>query len=557
MTRAASAAALAWALTAHAVPALADAGTNDRRTFPSVPSWPPQNSDIRNGTADFKNRVDGLGGKFGQQINAMDFGADPTAARDSCAAITAAMNAVPACPSGHGASVNFPAGTYITSCWPEVTDKLIAIVGASNGPTQITFTSATNAGLKFTYNTTALAPQIRDISLVTVPSQSSNACITIKRPSSVNSGSMLGPLISHVNCSGVGASHWADGIVCTYCNFLTANRLQIVGANASGATVGATNMNRGIFLDSSIDANIYDSHIYFAKKGVSLDHDSEGLKLTSYSMVMVDWGVYAESNWSAPGLVIADGHINSTIGGIHIHGGGPAGVSTEAQIHDNLIYRWLGSNANPWIAFDCANGAIINGTPLGCTDHQFHHNNVIGFHGQGPAGPSYCFNLGSRTAQIQIQGNRCRQVDYFLNWGSSTAPTIDVSGNAALGLGAGWFSGANPNAVVHHNVPVVAGPNDVAVITMGLNATRWNLGGHNATTFITNASTATSVTDGFGGWPGLTVTIRCGDTNTTIASATGPSKFALAGGVAYTCPRADATISFTYSDQWREIGRAN
>lgn len=536
--------------TLFALPSAADSFVNRQKAFQGIPDKFPWQLNT-DGTWTTRSVF--------FDINPVTLGADPSGQTDSCEGITKALNAVPSGLSGLGGSVKFPQGTYVTSCWPTVTDKAISLAGSGNGPTQITFTSPSDAGLKFVYNATGLAPQIRDIALITVPSQTSNACITITRPAAIAAGSMPGPEIDNVNCSGIGTSYWADGVVCTYCNFLTVRRMHIVGLNTSGgSTVGTNNMNRGIYLDNSIDANISDLHIYFAKKGVSVDHDSEGLKLTSYSMVMVDWGVWAEDTWSAPGIVVAEGHINSTKGGIRIHGGGPAGVSTEAQIHDNLIYRWLLSTANPWVAFDCADGAVIAGTALGCTDHQFHHNNVIGFYGQGPTNPSLCFRLSPGTAQVQIQGNRCRQTSYFLDWGGSTASTIDVSGNAALGLGVGWFTGTpNPSATVHDNVPVIAGPNDLAAITVGLNATQWTLGGQNTTTFFTNASAATSVTDGFGGRPGLSLTVRCNDTNTTIVNGAGPAKFSLSGGSNFVCPRNGATISFTYSDQWREIGRTN
>ena len=487
------------------------------------------------------------------------YGADPTGATDSCFAITSALAKVPTGASGLGGVVYFPQGTYVTSCWPTVTDKAIGIAGAANGPTQITFTSATNAGLKFDYPTTALVPQIKDISLITVPAQTSNPCISITRPPAAKTATSPGPLISNVNCAGVGTTYWQDGIVCSYCTFLTVARTHIIGGNVPGATVGTNNMNRGIYLNNSIDAKVYDLHVYFAKKGISVDTDSEGLKLDFSSFVMTDWGVYTEPTWTGPSLVVMNSHFNVTKGGIHIDGGTSTGQTSQGQIHDNLIYRWTAAAAEPWTGIECLNGVTFAGpTTYGCKDHVFHGNNIMAFKGFGGiTGSANCFKLGSLAVNIAIHDNTCRDADYFLDAGSSTSPTITVYNNHGIGTGnVSWQRNQNPYAIWRNNDPAAFGTSDVVAITQGLNATNWGLGGANVTAFITNSSNPTTVTDAIGGWPGLVVNVRCNDTNTTISNGSGGTKFALSGGTPYVCPRVGATITFMYSDQWREIGRA-
>ncbi len=495
-----------------------------------------------------------IASRLGETISVRDYGADPTGVTDSCTAITNAFNAVPAGLSGLGASVYFPNGTYVTTCAPTIADKLVAIVGDGVGMSQITFTSNTAgaAGLSFTYSTpvATLVPQVRNISLVTTVNQTNgNACIKIVRPVAAASIANPGPFVGNIYCGGTGSTYWADGINCLYCNFLSVQKAQIVGAGAGGATVG-TNMARGIFLDQSIDVNVYDTHIYFAQKGISLDRASEGMKLDFSSFVMNDWGVYTESTWQAPSLVVANSHFNVTKGGIHIEGGATATPNSQGQIHDNLIYRWLEATTSPWVGVECANG-----TTSPCSDHRISGNNVIAFQGGGPTGTANCFSVGSNSTYLQIQDNKCRQADYFLAWNSATAATISVNGNSAQTLGTGWFNGANPNATVYGNNPVLAGPSDTAANAVGNNNTAWNLSGVNARVFLTNATAPTTVTDGNGGWPGLTVTIQCNDGLTTIANGTGNTKFALAGGGSFRCTRLGETISFVYSDQWHETGR--
>lgn len=496
--------------------------------------------------------------KMADIISVTDFGADPTATNDSCAAFTNAVNALPAGLSGFGSMLYFPKGVYTTTCFPTIADKAISVVGAGSDGSAIIFTSPTAgaAGLRFTYSTpvATLVPQVRDISLVTSVNQTNgNACISITRPSIAGTVANPGPFISNVYCGGTGTTYWADGITCSWCTFLSVQKTQIVGAGAGGATVG-TNMSRGIFLDNSTDVNVYDSHFYFANKGISLNHDSEGLKLDFSSFVMTDWGVYAESNWTGPSLVIANSHFNVTTGGIHIEGGSATGGPTsQGQIHDNLIYRWLNATANPWSGIECRNGTFY-----GCKDHNFHDNNIIAFKGGGPTGVANCFRLGSSAVNIAIHDNTCRDSDYFIDMGSSTSPTITIYNNHGIGSGnTAWQQNQNPSAIWRTNDPATFGSSDTVAITQGLNATLWNLAGAPATNFLTNASGATTVTDGGLGWPGLIVSVRCADTNTTLQNASGNTKFALASGTNYTCPRVGATISFQYSDQWREIGRAN
>lgn len=498
----------------------------------------------------------------GDVLNAVNYGADPTAAADSCAALTNTVADAPTGLSGYGATIYLPKGVYRSSCAISVADKAVAITGAGSGETQIIFTStvAGSAGVSISYSraTATLAPQIRDIGFVTAANQTNgNACISIVRPAEAKTVVSPGPFIGNVYCGGTGNTYWADGVKCTFCTFLSMQKVQIAGAGTVGATTG-TNMSRGVFLDSSTDANIYDTHIYYANKGISLANDSEGLRLDFSSFVMTDWGVYTEPTWTGPSLVIANSHFNVTTGGIHIDGGSSGGQTSQGQIHDNLIYRWTGATANPWSGIECLNGVTFGSTTYGCKDHNFHDNNIIAFKGV-PTGTANCFRLGSNAVNIAIHDNTCRDADYFIDMGSSTSPTITVYNNHGIGTAnTAWQRNQNPHAIWRTNDPVVFGRLDMVAITQALNATNWGLGGTNVTSFLTNSSVATTVTDGIGGWPGLVVSVRCADTNTAIANGTGSgTKFALSGGKPYTCPRVGATITFMYSDQWREIGRAN
>ena len=492
--------------------------------------------------------------KLAEVLVATDFGADATAATDSCTAITNAIATLPAGLSGFGGTLYFPKGVYITSCWPTMADKAISIVGAGSGQTQIVFTasSAGNAGLRFTYNTpvATLVPQVRDIGLITSVNQTTgNACISITRPSIALIVPNPGPFIQDVYCGGTGTTYWADGITCAYCTFLSIQKTQIIGAGVTGATVG-TNMARGIFLDNTIDANIYDTHVYYANKGVSIANDAEGLKLDISSFVMVDWGVYTENSWIGPSLVVSNTHFNVTTGGIHVTGGS-TGQTSQSQVHDNLIYRIIAATENPWVGIEC-----LNGVGYGCNDHSFNNNNIMAFKGAGPTGVANCFRLGSSTARVSISGNTCRDADYFIDMGSGVSAGVSISNNHGIGTAnTAWQQNQNINARWSNNEPALFGTSDIVAITQGLNNTAWNLSGSPITSYLTNSSVATTVTDGNGGFPGLIVSVRCADTNTKIANASGPTKFALASAADFTCPRVGATISFQYSDQWREIGR--
>jgi hypothetical protein len=494
-----------------------------------------------------------------ERVYITDFGADRTASVDSCTAITNALAAIPATNvAPYGTEIFFPAGIYITSCFPAVADRSVSIRGSGSGTTQITFTSnvAGKAGLSFTYGVAyaGLHPTIEGLHLSTVAVQTNgNACISATFNSSATSSTSKGTTIRDVVCDGDNSTtYWADGVKCAYCEFLSVASMHIIGKPTTGATVG-TNLNRAFYLDNSTDGSISDVHVYYAQKGVSLDHDSEGLKLIGSSFVMADYGIYAESTWSAPGLYAAGNHFNVTKGAIILQGGGAGGQSSQTQITDNLIYRWTGATQNPWAGIACYNGTY------GCSDHRWTGNNIIAFQGGGPTGTAYCFDIGSNTSVLQIDHNHCRQSDYFINMGSSTASTIQVSDNTAQTLGTGWqTANLNISAEFRGNTPVVAGPSDSTFVTQGLNATQWNIGGVVSRIMRTNASGATTVTDGFGGLEGLQTTVYCNDTNTTLQHSTAAgTKFALAGAVNYTCPRVGATITFVYTGQWREIGRAN
>ena len=488
-----------------------------------------------------------------QTFLATDFGADPSAAADSCTAITNALNAAGTNSSTtNKTTVKFTAGTYVTSCWPTITDKFVDIIGDGANTTQISFTSASAnaAGIRYSFSApyVSINPSISGLSLYTNVAQSSNACVSATYNSAAYSlPSQQGINVRDVACFGNGTTYWADGIKCVYCLFGHVDHFTINGAANTGATVGyPSNTDRGISLDNSTDWDITNSHMYYVRKGISVDNSSEGAKVDTSSFVDVDYGVYGEATWRGPHFTLANSHINATTAGVHFDGGTTPYQSNSLQIHNNLIYRWLNATANPWSGIECVNGASY-----GCILDQFHDNIIVAFTGGGPTGTGNCFRLGSSATQIDISNNRCEQADYFADLGSSTASSIKLIGNSAQSITL-WQNNTNVNAIWVNNTPVVIG-SEAAVPSFGLNATQANVS-FNQRMFGSNANTATTITQFNGGYPGLTITLYCNDTNTTLQNG---ANIGLAGGTDYTCPRVGATISLTYADTWREIGRAN
>lgn len=484
---------------------------------------------------------------------ATDFGADPSAATDSCTAITNALAAAGTNSSTTNmTAVKFTAGTYITSCWPAITDKAVSIIGDGASVTQISFTSATSnaAGIRYSYSApySSISPVVSGITLYTSVAQSSNACVKAEYTSSVYAlPSVQGFTVQDVTCQGNGTTYWADGITCDYCLFGHVNHFNVNGAANTGATVGyPSNTNRAIYLNHSTDWDVSNVHVYYVHKGVSVDNNSEGAKLSNSSFVDVDYGVYGEATWRGPGFYMSGTHINATTAGVHFDGGTSPYQSSQVQLFGNLIYRWVNATANPWSGVECLNGASY-----GCFMTQLQGNNIEGFMGGGPTGTANCFRLGSSATDTQIYGNICDQSDYFVDMGSSSSATISVRDNTSRSITL-WQNNTNVSAIWSGNTPVVIG-SDPAIPSFGLNATQANVS-FNQQTFSTNANTATTITQFNGGNPNLTITIYCGDTNTTLQNG---ANIALAGGTNYTCPRIGATISFRFSDTWREIGRAN
>lgn len=484
----------------------------------------------------------------------LKYGADPSAVADSCAAIKAALAAVPAYTTDpFGAEMVFPAGVYTTTCWPTITDKRIKIRGAGSQQTTVTFTGTgtpgadtNSAGIVMHY-TTVLRPEIEGVHLQTNAVQSAAACIDI---SASDSGDNLRPIIRDVICDSFNSGYWQDGIKCTYCTFLSVDATFVRGLNPGAtATIGASNMQRGFYLDNTIDANIRDTHVYWARKAFSLDNHAEGAKIEFSSVVQADYGVYAETGWESPNLVVGDSHFNVTTCGICFAGRAVTGPLGQLQLRNNLIYRWLNSTG-AWYGIRCADGGGFS-----CDDAQWSGNNIIAFRGGGPTGTSYCFGLAASQINTHIHDNQCRAADYFADMGSAVVPTIVVENNTVEDLGSNWVANPNKYAVFRNNSPVVAGA-EGAFGGVGLNNTQWNVGGENQLTLATNASMPTTVTDAIGGHSNQILTVYCVDANTTLANDAGVSKFRLAGGVNFACS-VGATITLRYVDQWMEIARTS
>jgi hypothetical protein len=305
----------------------------------------------------------------------------PRFSRADCAAVQAAMDAVPA----SGGVVTIPTGT--TTCTQRLTisNKTISIVG--NGPQLSILTwapGATSTGIAYSGSDIIQHRfTIRDLSVNT---SIANAGTAISASfAAVPSNSWPTVVISHVEILGTGVvgseGYWTTGLYLKEAWHAVVTNVFIRGRSNTNV------MSKGMFLDGfSVAATIRGCQIYFANTGINVGGTSEGVQIDDTNIVAVLYGIFISTTSIRPGSAITDNHINAgqiaiyannraqlDIKGNLIYGTGSAsgfvgiyiaGSSSDIRIRGNAI---LGTTA---LEVSTGNGIVVNGPLVTVTDNQ-------------------------------------------------------------------------------------------------------------------------------------------------------------------------------------------
>jgi len=276
--------------------------------------------------------------KLQESVSVLDFGADPTGTVDSATAIQSAINS--------NKSVYFPSGTYLCSAQITKTTGFFHIYGDGANITEIQFTSsvAGNAGFNFTQQNDLNYAKVTGLTLSTSTGYvSGKTALYINGSPQVTSGSPRGTtlnrserriLIDDVEIRGINDSAttgWGIGIRVTSLGWSNISNYAFLGDYSQGSSTGNW-QGYAIQIDGDgmpVESKFSKLSIYSAYAGIFLPDYFEGLYVTQFDMVNVQYGILAQytvgvsfyPSQALCGLLqptITNGHINCRIAAIKI-----------------------------------------------------------------------------------------------------------------------------------------------------------------------------------------------------------------------------------------------
>jgi hypothetical protein len=313
-------------------------------------------------------------------LDIREFGADPTGASDSAAALSAAIAAA-------GANkVLVPEGTF--KCNSQISANVpqsgLVLEGKGSAQTALYFPSTD--GLALTLATGSRAPplHIRDFSLLT---GGTGASVGITIAQSVAFGTNDNSDITNVtlkgNDGGSATRYWSTGIILNFVSFLNFHGVDVIGPSS--------NLGTGVSLtaNAAIPGIVYN--------------------FTSANFQNLATGILVASTW-VQGITVGQSNFTSGTNGISI----PSGGSSEIQL--TLIGNQFGYQTNAAIDVEVA-----------YADVMFHDNLVL-----APSGGSGVI-IGNAT-RVSVENN------HFVALVSGTGTGINIKSTGGLSLG-GIISG--------------------------------------------------------------------------------------------------------------------
>lgn len=469
-----------------------------------------------------------------------DYGADPTGAVASDAALTAAKAAL-----NPGATLVFGCGSYKFANAITFNDLNITVTGQGVSSTVIHFTSAVSgqAGFKFTYASDPTKNGcLRDMRIVTdVDQVNGNYAVSLSRTG--NLGQSKGFLFFNLDIRGNNDGFWwYKGIDVSNAYFTSFDHVHVSGKFMSVGTVaivGGTN-NTSVAIDlrnTSTDSKFNDCRVYFVDVAFRMSEDTEGCGFINSTVVRGNTG------WLCVGpttvMWLFGCHANTWYKGVDIRN------CSSVQIIGNSFYKWTESNAD-WIGVHVSEVSNA-GSGLG----QIHSNQFYGFQSQVPGGLSTAVVVSPYSAYTNVCYNLMSDISYGIDFSSSSTKSTFAFNNAIGGITVSWVRNMNADNDVRSNTPALVGT-ETAMVTIPASATTINVGGTNSKMFKTNNAYATNVSSFSGAYPGYEFFVVAGDANTTLVNG---STILLKGNTNFSMP-ANAMIKLVYDGTAaREIGR--
>lgn len=325
--------------------------------------------------------------KLSDIVSVKDFGAKGDGTTDDAVAIQNAINS--------SYPVYFPSGTYVCSAKITKTAGFFHIFGDGANISEIKFTSSTtNAGFEFTQQTDKNYAKITGLTISTSTGYvSGKTALYVNGSPQVTAGSPRGItlnrserriLIDDVEIRGIGDSGttgWGIGIRMTSLGWVNISNYAFLGDYSQGATTGNW-QGYAIQIDGDgmpVENKFSNLSLYSAYAGIFLPDYFEGLYVTHFDMVNVQYGILAEytvgvsfyPSQTLCGLLqptITNGHINCRKQAIRIN------TVNQAFISNLNIYLNPQNADTNFIGINLINGAS-----------NTVHNNSIGNQNQSLA----------------------------------------------------------------------------------------------------------------------------------------------------------------------------
>lgn len=461
-------------------------------------------------------------------VSVKDFGAVGNGITDDTASIQAALNT--------GKAILFPDGLYRCTAKITSSDKPVAIY--TDGNVRVNWTAgASSQGFEFTFsNITNHTLYIGDIELSTEV-EGGGTPIKATWPTGATGYARLCEL-GKIVCRGADipgqVGYWAAGVDLENAWIAYCETVDFYG-KLSGTTPlsGAAVIVRGTTTDAK-----FHIRARACQDGLRIAGFSELVDISGSIFVACDYAVNCSgtAGLNTPGFLWLGGHCSTFKGGVR------SVNILQGNISDILVYKRPDSNQN-FIAFDLDSAS---------TDWQITDCKVFSLGNPGGGTTTAVRDAGTNNKTKGIRNVSCNTDLNLVSGASGFEHEFSRSDNARGAITAGSINGqvtvtagGGPGSSTNYFDTLTA--NAAAPSILGFR--RW---GDGAGYFLTANSSATTITNLTGGFPGDEIVIQANDDNTTLQHNSG---LQLDAGINRTLASGEIVrLRRITSSSWKQVG---